>query len=99
MLTSKQGYQDPSAPSVATWASGSTVNYTVAGTAIHGGGSCQLSMSYDEGKTWNVIQSIIGGCLIDGLTEEVVIPADAPSGDALFAWGWFNLVGNREMCK
>jgi hypothetical protein len=84
--------------SVVTWSAGQTVNYTLAGTAVHGGGSCQLSMSYDLGITWAVIYSHIGGCLIDGMTEEVVIPKDAPSGEALFSWGWFNLQGNREMC-
>lgn len=92
-----KGHIDPSAPAVATWSAGSSVNYTVAGSAIHGGGSCQISMSYDQGKTWNVIYSIIGGCLVEGLTQDVTIPSDAPSGDALFAWSWFNLVGNREM--
>ncbi|KAK8854655.1 hypothetical protein IAR55_003394 [Kwoniella newhampshirensis] len=83
--------------SVVTWSAGSTINYTIAGTAVHGGGSCQCSMSYDQGKTWNVIFSYIGGCLIEGMTTEITIPADAPSGEALFAWGWFNLLGNREM--
>lgn len=80
-----------------TWDAGSTVNYTIAGTATHGGGSCQMSMSYDNGTTWNVIQSWMGGCPIDAMTAEVTIPTDAPSGYALFAWGWFNLEGNREM--
>ena len=66
---------------------------------MHGGGSCQLAMSYDNGASWNVIYSIIGGCLVEGLTQDVKIPADAPSGEALFAWNWFNLLGNREMCE
>ncbi|ADV23556.1 hypothetical protein I315_02683 [Cryptococcus gattii Ru294] len=81
----------------ATWDAGSTINYTLVGTATHGGGSCQLSMSYDSGATWNVILSWMGGCPIDAMTAEVTIPTDAPSGEALFAWGWFNLLGNREM--
>ncbi|WWD19204.1 hypothetical protein CI109_103662 [Kwoniella shandongensis] len=80
-----------------TWSAGATVNYTIAGTAVHGGGSCQTSMSYDNGATWNVIFSYVGGCLIEGMTTEITIPTDAPSGEALFAWGWFNLQGNREM--
>ncbi|OWT38197.1 hypothetical protein C362_04064 [Cryptococcus neoformans Bt1] len=80
-----------------TWDAGSTVNYTIAGSATHGGGSCQISMSYDNGTTWSVIQSWMGGCPIDAMTAEVTIPTDAPSGYALFAWGWFNLEGNREM--
>ncbi|WWC71412.1 uncharacterized protein I206_105368 [Kwoniella pini CBS 10737] len=83
--------------SVASLAAGSNMNYTVAGTATHGGGSCQISMSYDQGSTWNVIYSVVGGCLVDGMTTTITIPSDAPSGEALFAWGWFNRLGNREM--
>lgn len=30
------------------------------GTAIHNGGSCQISLSYDNGKTFRVIKSFIG---------------------------------------
>jgi hypothetical protein len=84
---------------VATWAAGSTINYELQGTAVHGGGSCQIVLSYDQGKSWNVIYSIIGGCVIDGLTESVKIPEEAPSGEAIFGWTWFNKVGNREMCE
>ncbi|KAL7422423.1 hypothetical protein Q5752_003071 [Cryptotrichosporon argae] len=83
--------------STATWTAGSTYNYTIVGTATHGGGSCQLAMSYDDGATWNVILSLVGGCLVDGMTQEFTLPAEAPSGDALFAWNWFNREGNREM--
>ncbi|WVW85447.1 hypothetical protein I302_107485 [Kwoniella bestiolae CBS 10118] len=83
--------------SVATLAAGSSMNYTIAGTATHGGGSCQISMSYDQGSTWNVIYSVVGGCLVDGMTSTITIPSEAPSGEALFAWGWFNRQGNREM--
>ncbi|WVF67528.1 hypothetical protein IAT40_002284 [Kwoniella sp. CBS 6097] len=83
--------------SVASFSAGSPMNFTVAGTATHGGGSCQVSMSYDLGATWNVIWTQIGGCLVDGMTNTIDIPSEAPSGEALFAWGWFNRLGNREM--
>ena len=82
---------------VDTYSAGSSINYTIAGTATHGGGSCQISMSYDLGATWSVIFSYVGGCLIEGLTTSLTIPTDAPSGEALFSWSWFNLLGNREM--
>jgi len=88
---------DPLMKPVKTVAAGSSVNYQIAGTATHGGGSCQMSMSYDNGKSWNVIQSIMGGCMVDGQSLDVTIPSEAPSGDALFAWSWFNQLGNREM--
>lgn len=79
--------------SVVSWKAGQTVNVTLAGTATHHGGSCQFSMSYDGGSTWNVIQSYIGGCVTDSTTIDVDIPSEAPSGDALFAWTWFNTAG------
>ena len=82
---------------VTTWSAGGTYNYTTQGTATHGGGSCQLTMSYDFGKTWQVIYSIIGGCMVEGSTIQFTLPKDAPSGEAVFSWNWFNQMGNREM--
>ncbi len=88
----------PAMDPVATWAAGSAQSYSVSGTATHGGGSCQLSLSYDQGATWTVIHSVIGGCMVEGLTDlPFTLPASAPSGTALFAWAWFNHLGNREM--
>ncbi|KAA8641514.1 hypothetical protein EYZ11_012652 [Aspergillus tanneri] len=68
----------------------------LSGTVTHGGGSCQLSLSYDNGRTFKVIQSMIGGCPLQS-KYGFQIPADAAKGQALFAWTWFNLQGNREM--
>lgn len=82
---------------ITSWSAGGTYNYTVAGTATHGGGSCQLVMSYDYGKTWQVIFSYIGGCMVEGSTTEFTLPSDAPNGEAMFGWNWFNRLGNREM--
>lgn len=82
---------------VTTWSAGGTYNYTTTGSATHGGGSCQLTMSYDFGKTWQVIYSIIGGCMVEGSTIQFTLPKDAPSGEAVFSWNWFNQMGNREM--
>lgn len=31
------------------------------------------------------------------MSYDFEVPKSAPSGDAIFAWSWFNLVGNREM--
>lgn len=83
--------------SVKSIPAGSTLAYSIEGTATHGGGSCQISMSYDSGASWNVIHSIIGGCMVEGLDLSVEIPSEAPSGEALFSWSWFNHLGNREM--
>jgi len=85
------------------------------GSVVHGGGSCQVSITYDKapGKNsrFTVIKSFQGKCPtgqypgnitpdnpalpLPGLPYQ--IPADAPEGDAILAWTWFNKVGNREM--
>ncbi|KAL2059948.1 hypothetical protein VTL71DRAFT_10103 [Oculimacula yallundae] len=54
-----------------TWPLGSTQSLSFTGSATHGGGSCQVSISYDEAptkdSTWKVIHSIEGGCPIKGV--------------------------------
>ncbi|KAL6881328.1 hypothetical protein J3F83DRAFT_50026 [Trichoderma novae-zelandiae] len=83
------------APGV-TWWAGGTFNLTVAGSAVHGGGSCQASLSHDRGRTWTVVHSWVGGCPLTP-TWAFTLPSDTPAGEALFAWTWFNKIGNREM--
>jgi hypothetical protein len=83
--------------STATFAPGGDYNFTVAGGASHGGGSCQVSLSYDGGNTFKVIQSIIGGCPAGPGSFPFKIPADAPEGNAIWAWTWNNKIGNREL--
>jgi hypothetical protein len=67
------------------------------GTAVHGGGSCQLSVTTDteptENSKFKVIKSIEGGCPgVDGTTNEYQfeIPDSIPNGKATFAWTWFS---------
>ncbi|GKT51905.1 uncharacterized protein ColSpa_12086 [Colletotrichum spaethianum] len=88
----------PKAAPVATWQAGQVYNMTIAGGANHNGGSCQASLSFDNGKTFTVIHSYIGNCPVAGTSSlKFTLPADTPSAqDALFAWTWFNNVGNRE---
>lgn len=66
------------------------------GGITHRGGSCQISLSYDNGETFRVIQSMMGGCPLP-LNYEFQIPSFAPSGEALFGFTWFNYEGAREM--
>ena len=80
---------------VDTWAPGARVNFTVEGSAPHGGGSCQVSLSYDGGKTFTVIHSIMGDCP-NSKSYDYTIPDDAPEGVAIWAWTWNNQIGNRE---
>ncbi|KAF5017331.1 hypothetical protein F66182_10760 [Fusarium sp. NRRL 66182] len=82
----------------ATWTAGQQYSMTIAGGADHGGGSCQASLSFDRGKTWIVIQSYIGNCPASpSASFRFTLPVDTPAGNALFAWTWFNRIGNREM--
>lgn len=86
-------------PVAATWAAGSNQTFTLAGTTPHYGGSSQVSLSYDRGNTWKVLKSFVGSCPHrhpdDPQTFNFRVPSEAPSGDAIFAWSWFNR--EREM--
>lgn len=76
---------------------GQPLNVQMEGSATHGGGSCQFSISYDGGKTFGVLSSVIGGCPL-AANYTVDIPQNIPSGkNALLSWTWFNKIGNREM--
>ncbi|APA06639.1 hypothetical protein SS1G_04786 [Sclerotinia sclerotiorum 1980 UF-70] len=87
----------PGGKPVATWAAGATANWTVGTGAVHGGGSCQVALSYDSGKTFRVIHSYIGSCpAAVGASADFTVPADAPAGEAMLAWTWQNQIGNRE---
>ncbi|GAA5906901.1 hypothetical protein JCM5296_005562 [Sporobolomyces johnsonii] len=96
-----KGYNTPEAYStlkpVATLKAGTDFEIEFApGGANHGGGSCQFSISYDQGQTFAVIHSIIGGCPLV-LNYSVPIPSNLPSAtSATFAWTWFNEIGDRE---
>ena len=75
-----------------------TITFRLEGSAIHNGGSCQLSISEDGGSSWKVIKSFMGNCPASagGVSMSVTIPKDVKSGDVLFAWTWNNNTGNRE---
>ncbi|KAK4187006.1 hypothetical protein QBC35DRAFT_474936 [Podospora australis] len=89
----------PGGAPVATWAAGSSQSFTIEGGAPHGGGSCQASLSLDGGKSFTVIHSYEGGCPGQGSSSfNFKVPSDVPATkQALFAWSWFNHIGNREM--
>lgn len=85
--------------SVATYEAGKSYNMTLKGSATHGGGSCQLSLSCDGGIKFKVIKSIVGGCPLQNRYPFTIPEEFAKTSKAtcLFAWTWFNKIGNREM--
>ena len=82
-----KGYQTQTPyVSKATYVAGQTYNMTLTGAATEGGGSCQLALSYDNGETFKVIESMIGGCPLVS-AYNFTIPSFAPSStEALLAW-------------
>jgi hypothetical protein len=64
--------------------------------AAHSGGSCQASISFDNGETWKVLHTYIGGCPRDvklgsniagkNQTFTFVVPENTKTGIALFSW-------------
>ncbi|KKY32071.1 putative glycoside hydrolase [Diaporthe ampelina] len=79
-----------------TATAGESVKMSFTGSAVHGGGSCQVALSTDmqpsASTRWSVILSIEGGCPSkDGSSPseyDVKIPADIPAGDYSYAWTW-----------
>lgn len=81
------------------FAVGSSQTLSFKGSATHGGGSCQLSVTTDLHPTassvFKVIYSIVGKCPIGDFNYKV--PEGLPNGKYTLAWTWFNEIGNREM--
>ena len=81
---------------------GETTEITLMGSAVHSGGSCQISITYDQPPTqqsiWKVMKSIEGGCPIQiqgnlppnpgyGLPPLTYqVTQGLPSGKATIAW-------------
>ncbi|EOA81334.1 hypothetical protein ACJQWK_10440 [Exserohilum turcicum] len=84
---------------------GETNTLKLDGTAVHGGGSCQLSVTLDTEPTANsvfkVIKSMEGGCpAVEGPADsyDFVLPDSIPNGKATFAWTWMSkLAGQAEL--
>ncbi|KAL1899892.1 hypothetical protein Sste5346_002758 [Sporothrix stenoceras] len=64
-----------------SYALGSEQELKFTGQAVHGGGSCQVSITYDSNpsasSTWKVIRSIEGGCPAQGQTGNMGDDASA----------------------
>ncbi|EPE24813.1 hypothetical protein GLAREA_11394 [Glarea lozoyensis ATCC 20868] len=75
-------YKEDSTPPTSL-AVGSTQPLKFTGGATHGGGSCQISVTYDKVPTknsvWKVIHSIEGGCPVQGVAGNAGGDPTAPS--------------------
>ncbi|KAI0103697.1 hypothetical protein GGR51DRAFT_249967 [Nemania sp. FL0031] len=80
-----------------------TISFT--GSAVHGGGSCQLALTKDPqpsaSTSWQVILSIEGGCPSKSGTGtdsyQFTVPDSIAPGDYVFAWTWISkLSGTQE---
>jgi hypothetical protein len=84
---------------------GTKQSLQLSGSAVHGGGSCQLSVTLDTNPTANsvfkVIKSMEGGCpAVNGEAKsyDFELPASIPNGKATFAWTWMSkLAGQAEL--
>lgn len=88
-----------------TYAAGSTQSLSFKGSAVHGGGSCQLAITNDMQPStdtdWRVILSIESGCpTTDGTTPGTynwTVPEELEPGQYSFAWTWISkLAGQPE---
>jgi hypothetical protein len=73
---------------VATYEAGGTYRLSLSGSATHGGGSCQVSVSCNGGKEFRVINSMIGDCPLDK-SYPFNVPEDLNCENALLAWTWY----------
>jgi hypothetical protein len=76
---------------LATYEAGGTYDMMLKGSVTLGSYRCQLSMSFDGGSEFKVIQSMEGGCPIDRkyrfkLPEELGKGKKRSTG--VFAWTW-----------
>lgn len=84
-----KGYQwnTPLTP-VATYEAGETYELKLRGSATHGGGSCQISLSCDNGENFKVLKSIMGGCPLED-SYDFTVPSDVQTSTCLLAWTWY----------
>ncbi|KAI1465242.1 uncharacterized protein F4812DRAFT_466693 [Daldinia caldariorum] len=88
-----------------TMAVGETQSLSFKGSAVHGGGSCQLAITKDPqpsaSTSWQVILSIEGGCPSKSGqgpdTYDFKIPDGVAPGKYVFSWTWISkLAGQPE---
>ncbi|KAI1638262.1 hypothetical protein F4809DRAFT_266258 [Biscogniauxia mediterranea] len=99
-------YQIDGSPTVMAIGEDQTLSFI--GKAVHGGGSCQLSLTEEnptKDSKWQVIHSIEGGCParnqkgnLDGPNKDIYtfqIPEGIAPGSYTFAWTWQARIGGQ----
>jgi len=86
---------------VGTYKAGSELTMKFRGGANHDGGHCQFALSYNGGP-FAVIATRFDDCMKNlnargEYDETILIPKDAPTGQAVLLWMWNNALGNREL--
>ena len=80
---------------------GNAIRTEFAGTANHEGGHCQFALSYDNGRTWVTIKTILHDCLAHRgngpYSYDVPIPNTAPAGRVVLGWLFYNKQGDQEV--
>lgn len=82
-------FDTPEGDSVESWQAGSIQTFIIDGTSPHDGGSCQASISEDDGVTFKAIKTFIGGCPVPKKPFSFTVPKETTSGKVIFAWTWF----------
>ncbi|PVH93946.1 lytic polysaccharide monooxygenase, partial [Periconia macrospinosa] len=81
---------------------GENQTLSFSGSAVHGGGSCQLAVTMDKNPSktskFKVIHSIEGGCpgTSGPSTFSFPVPKELPNGEAVFAWTWIPLFSGQK---
>ncbi|EPZ33847.1 hypothetical protein O9G_004439 [Rozella allomycis CSF55] len=84
----------PAGSSPTTVQAGSPLQVSISGEAVHGGGGCLFSISYDGGNSFTVLSVTDKQCPIQR-SFSVQIPANAPNGKAVFAWSWIPVLSGQ----
>ena len=88
----------PAGKPVASYSAGDVIPVQMGGSASHGGGHCQFSLSYND-RDFVALKTIIHDCFIgaEGKSIQVKLPENTPPCDrCTFSWSWVNAQGNRE---
>ncbi|RKP10481.1 putative endoglucanase precursor, partial [Thamnocephalis sphaerospora] len=85
-------------PVTAVFKAGGYINTRFGRGNPHKGGHCQFALSYDNGRNWVVLRTVVATCFLGHppYMYRVRVPKGARNGRAVFAWTWVSAEGKRE---